>query len=215
MLYQPIYDPTSPDGLVFLTGNLGQFFSTNPILQEACRRIDLMATRHRVILATRFRLPVPDGYNQTRYEAKVEQYFNLLRNHAEIYGLDFHYVWAREQIRKGCPLYHVIALVDDDKPVKDINFISEVENAWRWVTGTEDVDLDVWCYGEEPGGGVHNLIKLEHPSPSASAEERNSLEADLRAHFGLCLWWTQSLAEVAAREDKQNGVPMFGASPMR
>lgn len=209
MLYQPIYDSTSPEGLVFFTGNPDQFFSHNPILQETCKRIDLMITQHRKTLVTRFRLPFPSGFDPGDCDAKVEQYFNLIEYHADIFGLVTHYVWVKEQVMGGYPIYHAVVLVNDDKPFRDVNFISEVEDAWRWVTGRHYVDLDIWCYDNDIGEVERNLLTLEQSSLKSMSQEGH-----YRAHFDCCLWWAQRLAEVYTNKRDWRGTT-FGMSQLR
>jgi len=76
MLCQPIYDPTSPDGLLFFTGNPNQYFSNNLILQEACKRIDLMTTYYPQVHAIRFFVQFPYGMAQ---EIVIKKYISYSR----------------------------------------------------------------------------------------------------------------------------------------
>jgi len=138
----------------------------------------------------------------------------MIDYHAEIFELVCHYVWVKERVICGCPIYHAVVLVNDDKPFTDVNFISEVENAWRWVVGRYDVDLDVWCYDNDRGGIERNLLELERPLLLGTKQEQMSQERHYRAHFDCCLWWAQKLAEVYTGKRDWCGTT-FGMSELR
>lgn len=151
MLYQPIYEPTSQDGMVFFTGNTNQFFSHNPILQETCKRMDLMTTCNPRVHAMRFFVQFPYGYGVRECEEKILQFFNVLEFPGQLNDIVFHHVWVKEDSIIGRPTYHVLALINSPYPGSDDEFMDEVDSCWKWILGDHTADSVSWCYLDAEG----------------------------------------------------------------
>jgi len=213
MLCQPIYDQTSPDGLLFFTGNPNQYFSNNLILQEACKRIDLMTTYYPQVHAIRFFVQFPYGYGARDCDQKISQFFKVLKHPAQMDERILHYVWVKENSITGRPTYHVLALINSPYPGSDDEFADEVNSCWSFVLGDYTAEPASWYYLDAEGRGARNFISLEHPASNATGTERISQDSIFRNRFMCCLEWARDLARICSQEPWQRDIS-FGVSEM-
>ncbi|QJB56535.1 inovirus-type Gp2 protein [Pseudodesulfovibrio sp. zrk46] len=201
------------NGLRINTGNEGQFFCYDIILQKIHERIQLM-TKYSRVMFVRADLRLPHDHQPSGNNEEVSHLFKIMKENARTHNVTFHFVWVRESSPDGKPHYHLVILLDASRVSNYVAFLNELERVWGHVLNCNATGLVHRCETDQFGNYTGNGIILQQPTRQATGEERAAQEHDFWSKLNWITEWASYLAKVRQKESTPHRVRRFGASQL-
>jgi len=224
MSYQSVTNSTLYQGQPINTGDQGQFYCFDIILQKIHERLMHMVGKHSRVCFIRFDIHFPGiGYTPVGHNHEISRLFKMLKENARARGIDLHFVWVREQEQAIHPHYHAIALINGAKVQDYRGFLCEVERCWKHVLKTVAVDVPIdarglidWCDKDRfTGLPIENGIMIQRPLLQSQGLERQQQEQVFQETVNRCFHWASYLAKVNQKSNTPDGSRRFGVSMIR
>ena len=215
MHYKSTTNESTFNNLPINNGQNGEYSSYQMILHKVHERMMLMTNRHCRVLFVRFDLRFPVNYLTNGRNDEISHLFKIMKENARNSGIDFHFIWVREQSREKHQHYHCVAFLNGSLVRDYRRFLGKVERVWGHVLAYDATGLVDWCNRDRDGLPVENGIMIERPRQAAvgaSFHEQNEL---YNSTLGRCFEWASYLAKTNQKDNTPYGIRRFNASQIR
>lgn len=213
MNYQTVTSEPYFMGLPVNNGESGNLGNYEIILQKIRDTFDFMIRKHNKVLFVRLDLHFPYGYPVDGSNRELSGFLKLFREYYTRHGIDFHYIWAREQsATNNIQHYHCVILLDGNKVQHYFPVLERASIVWRRIVGIEGEGLINFCNKDYNGKRVENGIMIRRPSSLATGERLHELEDAFRHDYERCFRWASYLAKVNQKSMTPFSMRRFGTS---
>jgi len=209
MTFNTITHAQTFNSLPINTGINGEYSCYTQILEKLYKIMTYMTNKHCRVLFIRFDVRFPQWYRTTGENDEISHLFKMLKENSKNMGIDFQFLWAREQSQEKHQHYHCITILDGSRVRSYHRFLSVVTEAWGHVLGCEAVGLVDWCDRDQNG------IRIDRPQAQASPDTHAQQTQAFNQSFSACFYWGSYLAKENQKANTPKGVRRYGASQLK
>jgi len=215
MDYQSTTNAPAFQNYAINTGPDGEYACYDLMLYRIRKHMDLMVARHNKVLFIRFDLRFPQGFMYDKSNDKVSLLFKTLREFYTYRGIDFQFLWFREQSKEKHQHYHCVILTDGNKIKDYLPVLHHITEIWGRLLQYNPTGLVDYCNYDRTGHPVENGIMIRRPSSVATGGDRAYQEQRFHEDFERCHKWASYLAKVNQKANTPAGMRRFGVSQIQ
>jgi len=186
------------------------------IMSRISERLRLATAKHNKVLFTRMDVRFPNDFGEAMNNHLISELLRLLKEYYTYHGIDFHYVWVREQADAHHPHYHMVLLLDGTRLQSPYGIFDRARHIWAKLLGLVNAEgLIDHCMHEFDGMPAKNGFLIRRPSSVASAQEQFHQQEEFNNDVQYALYRSAYLAKTYSKGFQPGHAKEFSCSQIK
>lgn len=176
------------EGMPVNCGLSNQFSVREDILKAMYYRLFFMIDNYSRVMILRYDLRFPSGFRYTNGDESLQRFINSFVTFLKRKGLDYHYVWVKEQNVSDNVHYHCVFLLDAGILNSSLQFDEKAKDLWSIACSDE--------YYPAPLNLVHVAKRRLDDHDYFETTVLSKYEPYFEDTLSECFYWLSYLAKV-------------------